>query len=114
MLIFSGMLALPKDPQLKWTESTKGDASFVDFLVVSQGLGKTNNPEWQQWECNMFVPADRMEFWKARLQPRNVLYVEYGQAISYPILDGKYHKTRLKLDQHRTKLLEVPLWASNK
>jgi hypothetical protein len=110
-----GMMVIPGDPKLQIVEAKGG--SWFNFTATTQGrrLKDQNGPNWQYWECSMFVPTTAgREKWQERIAPGQVFQVEFAEAASNPILDGKYHKTKIKLDIYRVKHLAKPMWAKDK
>jgi hypothetical protein len=109
MWSISGMMIIPSDPQLTVTPSNKG--VFLNFKAVTQGKNTDGDSAvYQYWDCSLWVLAALEEEWKTKIAPGNVFYVEHANATSYPILEGKYHNTKIRLSQDKLKLLTKPLW----
>lgn len=105
-----GMMVIPSDPQLKVIES--GNGSFLNFRGTTQGKkNKEGIPEYQYWDCSLYCPLNQVKKWEEDIQPGNVFYVEGAMIESVPILEGKFHKTRVRLDAYKTKKLLTPLWV---
>ena len=106
-----GMMVIPSDPKLQVVDANGG--AWFNFVATTQGRkGKDQDgPKWEYWECSMFVPSAMRDKWDDRITPGQVFQVEFAEATSYPIMDGKYHKTKIKLDIYRVKHLARPMWA---
>lgn len=108
----AGLLAIPGEPQVQTVKLESGSGFFINFRGTTQGRTVEGKPNYQYWSCTVFVSADQVEKWiEEYLLPGNVLYIESAEAISFPTQDGKYHNTKIKLDQYKTKKLAVPMWA---
>lgn len=108
----SGLLAIPSEPQVTPHKLDSGSGFFINFRGTTQGKTVDGKPDYQYWFCTVFVSSQFIEKWMEEyLIPGNVLYIESGEVVSTPTPDGKYHNTKIKLDQYKTKLLAVPMWA---
>ena len=107
----SGLLAIPSEPGVTTHELANKAGFFINFKGTTQGKTVDNKPDYQYWYCTVFVSNQSVEKWMEEyLIPGNVLYIESGEVLSQPTADGKYHNTKIKLDQYKTKLLAVPMW----
>jgi hypothetical protein len=108
-----GMMVIPGDPKLQVVPANGG--SWFNFVATTQGKKAqgADAPNWQYWECSMFVPTNVHSKWEERVAPGQVFQVEFAEAVSNPILDGKYHKTKIRLDVYRVKHLAKPMWAKD-
>lgn len=113
-----GMMVIPSDPQLQIIPLTKEGANgcFFNFRATTQGKKNGDGvAEYQYWDCSLYAPTpSQVEQWKRDIQPGSIFYVEGGIAESIPILEGKYHKTKIRLDLYKTKRLITPLWVEQK
>lgn len=108
-----GMMVIPSDPKLQVVQANGG--AWFNFTATTQGraLKDQVGPNWQYWECSMFVPTAVHNKWEERITPGQVLQVEFAEAVAVPIMDGKYHKTKIKLDIYRVKHLATPMWVKD-
>lgn len=114
MLHINGLMAIPADPKISIVKPESSSGFFINFQGVSQGKSVDNKPDYHYWTCMVWVPEQEVEKWENDyLQPGNVLYIEHATALSLPILDGKYHNTKIKLDHNKTKKLTRALWHSS-
>jgi hypothetical protein len=111
MLHIHGLIAIPSDPKISIVKPESSSGFFINFQAVTQGKTVDNKAEYQYWTCMVWVPEQDIDKWeKEYLQPGNVLYIEYASALSIPIMDGKYHNTKIKLDHGKTKKLSTAMW----
>lgn len=109
MFNISGLLAIPKEPQVSRVESSQG--FFLNFKGTTQGKSAEGQPQYHSWNCSVWLPQDQVKKWENDyLQPGNVLYLEHATAQSFPSSDGKYSFTKIRLEHTKTKKLSVPLW----
>lgn len=106
-------MVIPSDPKLQVVQGK--DGSWFNFVATTQGrtLKDKEGPNWNYWDCSMFVPSHAHDTWSKRILPGQVFQVELGEVVSTPIMDGKYHKTKIKLDIYRVKHLATPMWVKS-
>lgn len=110
-LNINGLLAIPKDPKVNVVKPDSSTGFFINFQGATQGRTVDGKAEYHYWTCMVWVPEQELSKWEDDyLQPGNVLYIEYATAISLPVMDGKYHNTKIKLDHSKTKKLSKPMW----
>jgi hypothetical protein len=109
MLNVTGIIALPSEPKVSVVKPENNSGFFINFTAVSQG--KTE--DYHYWECSVWLPnQETVTKWQEDyLVSGNVLYIESATLLSTPVLDGKYHHTKIKLDHYKTKKLVKALWA---
>ncbi len=110
MLNTHGLVVIPKEPELKVTES-QGGALYFNFKAVSEGREVAGKPNYSYWECNMYVPKDKKAEWEAAIKPGTVLFIEHGNIELFKPDGLKYPVTRVRLDSNRVKEMTVPVWA---
>lgn len=114
MLHINGLLAIPSDPKISIVKPESSSGFFINFQGVTQGKTIDGKADYHYWNCMVWVPETDIDKWeKDYIQPGNVLYIEHASAISLPVMDGKYHNVKIKLDHNKTKKLAKPLWTSN-
>jgi hypothetical protein len=111
MWSISGLLAIPKDPQV--SVATTDTGVYLNFKGVTQGRSTGENANYQYWDCAIWVPENKKDEWKEKLKPGNVFYVEHASATSYPVADGKYNNTKIRLNHDKLKLLKKPAWIKD-
>lgn len=114
MWAINGMFTLPKNPDVQSVPTPNGKGHYINFKSVTQGKGGGDAPIYQYWECAMWVPTQDLDNWLDKLQPGQVFLVEHGNATSYPIMDGKYHPVKIRLDFNKIRHMAVPMWAQKK
>lgn len=113
MWCLHGMMAIPRDPQLKVSSPSGGTTKgrYLNFKAVTQGWSQGEEANYQYWEVSMWVPEGKVKEWEEALVPGNVFYVEHSYVISQPTPDGKYHNARIRLEYSRVKRLQKAMWA---
>ena len=112
MWAITGMMVIPGDPQLKISApSNSSKGQFFNFKAVTQGRNVGDNAQWQHWDVAMWVPDDKVDMWKEDIKPSHVFLVEHSYVTSYPVQDGKYHNTKIRLEQSKVKRLHTPMWV---
>ncbi len=107
----NGLMVIPSEPKKQITKSESNTGYFMNFIATTQGKSFKGNPDFQYWNCLIWLPDDLIQKWDEEIAiPSRVLYIEHAVAISVPVLDGKYHQTKIKLDFNKTKVLGTPLW----
>lgn len=108
----NGIIAIPKDPQLKKTSPTSGGKGrYLNFKAVTEGQKKGEEANYQRWSVSMWVPEDQIAYWEEQLSPGNVFYVEHAFISSFPTPDGKYHNTAVRVDYNKVRKFEQAAWA---
>jgi hypothetical protein len=109
----SGMIVIPQEPKLEIVKPESGSGYFLNFQAVTQGKAKTQKVEYQYWNCSVWIPDIELPKWEENLVSGQVFYVEHATAISIPVMDGKYHNVKIKLDHNFIKKLTKPLWQKD-
>jgi hypothetical protein len=114
MFSIHGMMIIPTDSQLQvGTPSGSSTGKFLNFKAVTQGKPTGNAATYQYWDMAMWVPDNKVDHWKDQLQPGHIFFVEYGIVTTYPVQDGKYHNTKVRLDHNKLKRLLKPMWVKD-
>jgi len=112
MLAVHGIIAIPRDSALQISNSNNR-GYFMNFKVVSQGRSTGDSAVWQYWDASMWVPEDKIEHWKTQVRPGNIFLIEHSTVTTYPVQEGKYHNTKLKLEHSKIKKLDKPMWTKD-
>ena len=104
MLTVSGLIAIPKEPELKIVPTKSG--SFFNFVVVSQNL---EDESISRHRVSMWVPEEDIKRWEDDIIHKNVFILVCGELIDR----GNYENSFYTIKVHHTKLkkLLVPRWA---
>ena len=105
----SGMFAIPSEPQLKITETTKG--AYLSFSLVAQDSNDSKQ-QYHRYFANLWVPADDVSKWKEKLQAGNVFILAGGTWKMRESEQGKFPLPILDINYRKFKLLKNPLWSS--
>jgi len=112
MFSITGMFAIPRDPHVEVSAVSTG--SYINFKAVTQAKNKGDKAVWHHWDVALWVPDDKVEYWKDQLVSGNVFIVEHASVTTYPVQDGKYHNTKIRLEHNKVKRLTTPMWAESK
>ena len=108
----NGIIAIPSDPQIKKTQpTTSNKGRYINFKCVTEGQKRGEDANYQHWNASMWVPEDQVAYWEEQLTPGSVFHVGHAYLTSFPILEGKYHNTVVRIDYNKIKKFEQPMWA---
>jgi len=112
MWAIHGMMAIPGDPQVQVSSPTgTNKGKFINFKAVTEGRKQGQDATYQYWHCAMWVPEDKVDYWVDQLKPGHVFIIEHAYCTSYPVQDGKYHNTLVRLEHQKVKRLQKAMWA---
>lgn len=114
MFQIHGLLVIPEEPKLSVVSPDSSSGFFINFTAVTQERVVNGEAKFNHWDCSVYLPSEakKNEWLNDFIVPGTILLLENATAISVPILDGKYHNTKIKLDHYKTKKLVQPLWLS--